>query len=69
MTLLKPTRREFLKLSAFTLGAITTQAFMPFFGFETEQKSNLLARVGIGSVSVHSQPNDKSTILHRNIPF
>ncbi len=59
------TRREFLKYSAIALGAITTQGFRPFFGFESEQKSNLMARVAVFSVSVYSQPNDKSTILYQ----
>lgn len=61
----KTSRRDFLKLSAITLGAFTTQAFRPFFGFESEQKSNLMARIAIDSVSVYSQPNDKSTILYQ----
>ena len=65
MSIYKPTRRDFLKLSAVTLSAITTQAFRPFFGFESEQKSNLLARIARDSVSVHSQPNDESTILYQ----
>jgi len=58
-------RREFLKLSAISLGALTTQAFSPYFGFESEQKSNLLARIATDSVSVYSQPNDESTILYQ----
>jgi len=58
-------RREFLKLSAISLGALTTQAFSPYFGFESEQKSNLLARIATDSVSVYSQPNDESKILYQ----
>ena len=65
MKLQKASRRDFLKLSAITLGAVTTQAFRPFLGSETEQKSNLMARIAIDSVSVYSQPNDKSTILYQ----
>ena len=57
-------RRDFLKISAFSLGAITTQAFRSYFGFESEQKSNLITRIAADSVSVYSQPNDESSILY-----
>ena len=59
------TRRDFLKIASLSLSALSTQAFMPYFGFEAEQKSNLIARIATDSVSVYSQPNDKSTILYQ----
>lgn len=53
-------RREFLKLSA-ALG-LTSLAFRPFSGFESDDQSGDLARVAIRSVSVYQQPDDKSLI-------
>jgi hypothetical protein len=58
-------RRNFLKLSAATLAAMTTQGFRPFFNLEHEQKSNLIARIARDSASVYSQPNDESRILYQ----
>ncbi len=53
-------RRDFLKLAA-ALG-LTSLAFRPFSGFEDNDTGGDLARVTIHSVSVYSEPNDKSQI-------
>lgn len=56
------TRRDFLKYSALGLGSL---AFRPFFGLGEDPEGTDLARIGTHSVSVYSQPNDKSTILYQ----
>jgi len=58
----KYTRREFLKLVGLGLGSL---AFRPFFGGEEPANSGDLARIAIKSVSVYSQPWDKSKILYQ----
>jgi lipoprotein-anchoring transpeptidase ErfK/SrfK len=55
-------RREFLKLSALGLGSF---AFFPFTNPQVSLKDENLARITIESVSVHSQPWDKSTIIYQ----
>jgi hypothetical protein len=54
-------RRDFLKLAA--AAGLTGFAFRPFSGFTDDTQDISLARVTIRSVSVHSQPSDKSRIL------
>jgi lipoprotein-anchoring transpeptidase ErfK/SrfK len=55
-------RRDFLKLGALGLSSL---AFRPYFGQGEELDGGLVARVAIDSVSVYSQPNDKSRILYQ----
>ena len=52
-------RREFLKISALGL---TSLAFRPTYDFGELADSEKIARVATESVSVYSQPDDKSTI-------
>ena len=56
------TRRDFLKFSALGLGSL---AFRPFFGQGEDPDNGEIARVAIRSVSVYSQPSDKSKILYQ----
>ncbi len=53
-------RRDFLMLAA---AGLTGLAFRPFSGFSEDLQAIDLARVTIKSVSVHSQPSEKSRIL------
>lgn len=46
-------------------GALTTQSFRPFYSPLEEQGSNNLARVTTDSLSVYSEPSDKSKILYQ----
>ena len=55
-------RRNFLKLSALGMGSL---AFRPLFSTFDQLDSDDIARVAIRSVSVHSMPNDQSTILYQ----
>ncbi len=55
-------RRDFLKFSALGLSSL---AFRPYFGQGEVLDSGLIARVAIDSVSIHSQPDDKSRILYQ----
>jgi hypothetical protein len=52
-------RRDFLKLSAVSLGAL---AFRPIYNYGELLDDENLARVAIDSVSVYSQPDEESTI-------
>ena len=54
-------RREFLTLAA--AAGLTGLGFRPFSGFSEDTQDIDLARVTIKSVSVYSQPSDKSQIL------
>lgn len=58
-------RRDFLKLAALGLG---TMAFRPFFGAGESISQDLdnvtLGRIAKASISVYSQPDDKSRILY-----
>ncbi len=58
-------RRDFLKLSALSLGAL---AFRPFYGvgesISQEMDSEQIARVAINSISVYKHPDDTSQILY-----
>jgi len=54
-------RREFLKLCA--AAGLAGLAFRPFSGFEEDNQKNDLIRITVRSVSVYSQPDDKSRIL------
>ena len=56
------TRRDFLRISALGLGSL---AFRPFFGFGEDPDGGDIARVTVGSVSVHREPSDKSPILYQ----
>jgi len=56
------TRRDFLKYSMLGLGSL---AFRPLFGAGEDPDSGDIARVAIYSVSVYSQPSDKSPILYQ----
>ncbi|HEX9017550.1 MAG TPA: L,D-transpeptidase family protein [Anaerolineaceae bacterium] len=56
------TRRDFLKLTALGMGSL---AFKPFFGAGSDIDMGDIARVAIRSVSIYSQPNDKSQILYQ----
>ena len=58
----KPTRRDFLKLTALGLGSL---AFRPFYGFGEDPDIEEIARVAIRSVSVYSKPSDQSTVLYQ----
>ena len=58
-------RREFLKYSMIATGALTAQAFRPFYNPLDEQGSNNIARVTTESISVYSEPSDKSRILYQ----
>lgn len=60
MSIKKLTRRNFLKLS--TIG-LTSLAFRPNYTSGELADNDNLARVGTTSVSVYSQPDDKSSIL------
>lgn len=53
------TRRDFLKIGALGL---TSLAFRPAYDFSELEDSDSLARVATTSVSVHSQPDEKSVI-------
>jgi lipoprotein-anchoring transpeptidase ErfK/SrfK len=55
-------RRDFLKLCALGMSGL---AFRPYFGQGELDESGDIARVAIKSVSVYSQPNDKSEILYQ----
>lgn len=60
----KLTRRDFIKLSALALGSL---AFRPFFhknDFTTYNDSLAVARIGTRSISIYSQPSDKSEIVY-----
>ena len=55
-------RREFLKMSGLGLGAVAFAPFMdPLLGMEGGE----VIRVATHSISVYSQPDDKSTILYQ----
>jgi lipoprotein-anchoring transpeptidase ErfK/SrfK len=58
-------RRDFLKLAALGLG---TMAFRPFFGMGESISQDIdnvtLGRIARDSISVYSQPDDKSRILY-----
>ncbi len=54
------TRRDLLKLSAFSLASL---AFRPLAGLAQEFSTGKVGRVAIYSVSVYSQPDDKSQIV------
>lgn len=56
------TRRDFLKFSALGLGNL---AFRPLFGHGDDPDAGDIVRVAIHSVSVYSEPSDKSTILYQ----
>jgi hypothetical protein len=58
----KFTRRDFLKLVGLGMGSL---AFRPFFGSGEPMDTGELARVAIKSVSVYSEPWDKSKILYQ----
>ena len=58
-------RRKFLKYSLIGTSALFTQAFKPYFGADDEQYSNNLARVCSATLSVYSEPSDKSKILYQ----
>jgi lipoprotein-anchoring transpeptidase ErfK/SrfK len=53
-------RRDFLKLAALSMGSL---AFRPVFGLGTEEDTGKVGRVTIYSVSVYTQPDDKSQIV------
>ena len=53
-------RRDFLKLSGFSLAAL---AFRPLGNLPQEFSTGKVARVAIYSVSVYSEPDDKSRII------
>ena len=53
-------RRDFLKLSAFSLGSLAFSSLDPFLG---DFDDSTLVRVATESVSVYSQPNDESQIV------
>ena len=53
-------RRDFLKLSGFSLAAL---AFWPLGNLSQEFSAGKVARVAIYSVSVYSEPDDKSRII------
>jgi lipoprotein-anchoring transpeptidase ErfK/SrfK len=55
-------RRDFLKLGALGLGSL---AFRPFNNIADSLEDESTARITIESVSVHSQPWDKSTIVYQ----
>lgn len=57
----KPSRRDFLKLSALGLGSL---AFRPFLGKNDHLEAGDLGRVATTSVTVHSLPWDESRILY-----
>jgi len=66
MMMMKPhSRRDFLKYGIIATSALFTQAFKPYFGNEDEQFSNNLARVCSETLSVYSEPSDKSKILYQ----
>lgn len=54
-------RRDFLKLGAMALGSL---AFRPYANLQDFGDSGDLVRIAITSVSVYSQPNDKSRIVY-----
>ncbi len=58
-------RRDFLKYAMFATSALFTQAFKPYFGNEDEQFTNNLVRVCSDTLSVYSEPSDKSKILYQ----
>ena len=53
-------RREFLKLAGLSMASL---AFRPLLKLGSSQDTGDIVRVAIHSVSVYSQPSDKSTIL------
>lgn len=55
-------RRDFLKLVGLGMGSL---AFRPFFNSEESLDGGEIARIAIRSVSVYSQPWDKSKILYQ----
>lgn len=60
----KLSRRDFLKLGALSLGALGSLAFRPLDVWGDADPGARLGRVALyPSVSVYSQPNDKSTIV------
>jgi lipoprotein-anchoring transpeptidase ErfK/SrfK len=66
MRSIKITRRDFLQLSAFSLGGLGLQSFNPLPSEPSISEDNpKLARVAITSVSVYSQPWDQSRILYQ----
>jgi hypothetical protein len=56
------TRRDFLKLSTLSLGAL---AFRPLFGQGEDPDTGDIVRVAIRSVSIYSKPSDESKILYQ----
>jgi lipoprotein-anchoring transpeptidase ErfK/SrfK len=58
----KLTRRDFLKLGAFSLGSLAFRPLEPRSWYEPDGN---LARITIESVSVHSQPWDESRIVYQ----
>lgn len=58
------TRRDFLRLSVLSLGALGSLAFRPADVWGSVDPNAKLGRVALfPSVSVYSEPNDKSTII------
>lgn len=57
----KLTRRSFLKLGSLALGSL---AFRPHLSNLFEEDSGDLVRIATTSVSIYSQPNDKSRIIY-----
>lgn len=55
-------RRDFLKLSGLSLGAV---AFQPFMGPLLDMEGGMVIRVATHSISVYSEPDDESTILYQ----
>ena len=55
-------RRDFLKLSAFSLGSLAFSSLDPFLG---DFDDSTLVRVATVSVSVYSRPNDESQIVEQ----
>ena len=55
-------RRSFLKLSGLSLGAL---AMAPFIGPVLDMDGGEVIRMATHSISVYSQPDDKSTILYQ----
>jgi hypothetical protein len=58
-------RRNFLKYSLIGASALLAQGFRPYFGPEDEQVSGNLARVCSETLSVYSEPSDKSKIIYQ----
>jgi hypothetical protein len=55
-------RRDFLKLSGLSLGAV---AFQPLMGPLLDMEGGEVIRVATHSISVYSKPDDESTILYQ----